>query len=221
MLFFGGMSQYYYEDGNLIQDDQVPFVKTISRLTRYSDGSLQEYQLPIEMPGLKGASAEFIPNLLQPHYDSEIIKLDQISEDTILIGYIYGGIVSPTLNPFANNVTNTSSADPTIYRVKLIREMPDGVEVINGVNPFDLNVYPNPLTSEIVLYLNMDRTSDIYYFITGIDGRILQEGTLDAMQKSMNHSQKIELSEGIKPQVLILTVVVDNKYYLIEKIIKN
>ncbi len=221
MLFFGGMSQYYYEDGNLIQDDQVPFVKTISRLTRYSDGSLQEYQLPIEMPGLKGASAEFIPNLLQPHYDSEIFKLDQISEDTILIGYIYGGIVSPTLNPFTNNVTNTTSADPTIYRVKLIREMPDGVEAINGVNPFDLNVYPNPVTSEIVLYLNMDRTSDIYYFITGIDGRILQEGTLDAMQKSMNHSQKIELSEGIKPQVLILTVVVDNKYYLIEKIIKN
>jgi hypothetical protein len=105
--------------------------------------------------------------------------------------------------------------------VKLIRAIPDGVEAINGANPFDLNVYPNPVISEIVLHLNMDRTSDIYYFISGIDGRILQEGTLDAMQQGITHSRKIELSEGIKPQVLILTVVVDNKYYLTRKIIKN
>ncbi len=221
MLFFGGMSQYYYEDGNLIQDDQVPFVKTISRLTRYSDGTLQEYQLPVEMPGLQGASAEFIPNILLPHYDSEIIKLNQIKQDTFLIGHIYGGIVSPSLNPFMNNVTSTTSADPTIYRVKLIREMPEGVAIINGVNPFDLKVYPNPATSEIVLYFNMDRASNLYYYIAGIDGRIIQEGTLDPMQQGLNHSQKIELSEGINPQVLILTVVVDNKYYLIRKIIKN
>lgn len=99
--------------------------------------------------------------------------------------------------------------------------MPDGVAVINGVNPFDLKVYPNPVTSEIVLHLNMDRTSDLYYYITGIDGWIIQEGVLDAMQQGLNNSQKIELSEGIKPQVLILTVVVDNKYYLIRKIVKN
>jgi len=221
MLFFGGMSQYYYEDGILIQDDQVPFVKTISRLTRSSDGTLQEYQLPVEMPGLQGASAEFIPNVLLPHYDSEITKLNQVEQDTILIGHIYGGIVSPSLNPFMDNLTGTTSADHTIYRVKLIREMPDGVEAIDGINPFDLNVYPNPVTSEIVLQLNMNRTSDIYYYISGIDGRMIQEGALDAMQQGLNHSQKIKLSAGIKPQVLILTVVIDNKYYLVKKIIKN
>jgi len=220
-LFFGGMSQYYYQDGNLIQDDQVPFVKTISRLTRDSDGTLHEFQLPTEMPGLQGASAEFIPNILQPHYDSEIIKLNQVTEDTILIGHIYGGIVSPTLNPFMNNVTNTTSADPTIYRVKLIRETADGVWAINGVNPFDLNVYPNPATFEIVMDLNMAVQSDIYYFIAGIDGRIMQEGTLGSMQQSAESSHTIKLSDSIKPQVLILTVVVDGKYYLIRKIIKK
>jgi hypothetical protein len=26
-LFFGGISQYYYNNGTLIQDDTVPFVK--------------------------------------------------------------------------------------------------------------------------------------------------------------------------------------------------
>ena len=220
-LFFGGMSQYYYQDGVLIKDDQVPFVKTISRLTRVADGTLQEFQLPVEMPGLQGASAEFIPNELNPHYDSEIIKLNQIVQDTILMGHIYGGIVSPTLNPFMNNVTNTTSADHTIYRVNPIKEMPEGVWEINGTNPFDLKVYPNPTTSEIVLELNTDRYSDIYYFITGIDGRIMQEGALSAGQEGVNTSQVLKISEAIPPQILILTVVVDNKYYLIRKIIKN
>ncbi len=196
-LFFGGMSQYYYQDGNLIQDDQVPFVKTISRLTRDSDGTLYEFQHPTEMPGLKGASAEFISNILQPHYESEIIKLNLIDQDTILIGHIYGGIVSPTLNPFMNNVTGTTSADPNIYRVTLIREIPDGVWAINGDNPFDLNVYPNPATSEIVLDLNMEVQSDLYYFIAGIDGRIMQEGALGSMKQSVESSYTITLSEII------------------------
>lgn len=56
-LFFGGMSQYYYQNGTLIQDNQVPFVKTISRLTRDENGNYSEHLLPVEMPGLKGSSA--------------------------------------------------------------------------------------------------------------------------------------------------------------------
>ena len=55
------MSQYYYSNGTLLQDDTVP-LKTISRTTRFADGSLLEYQLPVEMPNLKGTGAEFIPN---------------------------------------------------------------------------------------------------------------------------------------------------------------
>ena len=120
-----------------------------------------------------------------------------------------------------NNVTGTTSADPNIYRVTLIRETPEDVWQINGANPFDFNVYPNPATSEIVLDFSMDRQSDIYYFITGIDGRIIQEGEMSSAQQSVRNSYNIKLSEDIASQVLILTVVVDNKYYLIKKILKN
>lgn len=42
-LFFGGMSRYYYQNGTLIEDNRVPFIKTISRVTRFADGSLQEF----------------------------------------------------------------------------------------------------------------------------------------------------------------------------------
>ncbi len=81
-LFFGGMSQYYYQNNTLIQDNQVPFVKTISRLSRDTNGNFSEHLLPVEMQGFKGSSAEFIPNLNLPHYESNIIKLNEIAQDT-------------------------------------------------------------------------------------------------------------------------------------------
>ena len=83
----------------------VPFVKTISRVTRFSDGSLLEYNLPVEMPDYKGAGAEFIPNHLLPHYENEVLKLNNISENEFVIGHIYGGIQSSSINPFSANQT--------------------------------------------------------------------------------------------------------------------
>lgn len=120
MLFFGGMSQFYYQNGVLTEDQNVPFVKTISRLTRFPDGSLQEYLLPVEMPGLRGASAEFILNHQLPHHPGEIIQLSNINDQDILIGHIYGGINSTTLNPFTVNQTSTNtSASTVVYQVWL------------------------------------------------------------------------------------------------------
>ncbi|MBK9014381.1 MAG: hypothetical protein IPM82_09985 [Saprospiraceae bacterium] len=45
-LFFGGMSQYYLnENDSLIKDNRVPFVKTVSRVSRLADGSYEEVAL--------------------------------------------------------------------------------------------------------------------------------------------------------------------------------
>ena len=49
-VFFGGIAQYYENLGIIIQDDNVPFVKTIARVTRDSEGNMVEYKLPNEMP---------------------------------------------------------------------------------------------------------------------------------------------------------------------------
>ncbi|MCE1201519.1 MAG: hypothetical protein LWX09_05420 [Bacteroidia bacterium] len=96
-IFFGGMSQYYYQNNTLVQDDQVPFVKTISRVSRNAQGQLNEYRMPVEMPSLKGASAEFIPNLALPHYENKVLKLNEIDQTSFMIGHIYGGISSTTM----------------------------------------------------------------------------------------------------------------------------
>jgi hypothetical protein len=219
-LFFGGMSQYYYQNANLIQDDQVPFVKTISRLTRFSDGTLQEFQLPVEMPGLKGASAEFIPNENLPHYSSEILKLDEITQDSILIGHIYGGISSPILNPFSNNQTSLTSADPTIYAVTLIRNAPVSVQEIDGENPYSLNIYPNPTVSEFTLEFNLDKLSETYFFLSNTKGQIIKKGRINAQQIGLNKIT-IKIDRSLPPQTLLLTVIIDNKFFITKKIRKE
>ena len=218
-IFFGGMSQYYYQNGNLIQDDLVPFVKTISRLTRMADGTLQEFQMPIEMPGLKGSSAEFILNEDIAHYDSEIIKMHEFEQDTLLIGHIYGGILSPSENPFSFNQTNLTSADNAIYSVKLIKNVSTNISEIDGVNPYKLTVYPNPAFNEIALEFNRKEGAIDYFFITNINGQILDEGNLFSQKTGLNKFN-LEL-ENIPSQTLIVTVVIDDKYYLSEKVLRK
>lgn len=98
-LFFGGISQFYLDDSNnLIEDTDVPFVKTVSKVTRTSDGTMTETALHyIEMPALLGAGSEFIP-VGEYIYHEDIIDIRSVPKT--LIGYIYGGIESSDLNIF-------------------------------------------------------------------------------------------------------------------------
>lgn len=219
-LFFGGMSQYYYQDGELIQDDQVPFVKTISRLTRFADSSLQEYQLLAEMPALLGASAEFILNESLPHYDSDIIKLSEIAQDTILIGHVFGGIYSPTLNPFSNNQTSTTNAENTIYAIKLIKGTQTGMHKIEGSNPFNFKLYPNPAEDQINVTYELEKPTSVGYFITASDGQLLLQGEITQTQIGKN-TQTFLIDQSIPSQLLYITLVFDNTFFVTKKLSKN
>jgi len=221
-IFFGGISQYYYENGQLIQDNEVPFVKTISRFTRYADGSYEEFNLPVEMPGLKGAGAEFIPNTACPLLYNEIVNLNELLVDTTTIGYIYGGINSSQLNPFSNNQTSSTQADPSIYAVKLIRKTPNNasIQAIDGKNPFRMRVSPNPAQDELTIEIDMTNATNVRYFINSMDGKILQMGLLEELNTA-NHRQTIRLDKKIAAQIVQLIVVIDGKFFLTEKIVKN
>jgi hypothetical protein len=219
-LFFGGMSEYYYNGTNLIQDTQVPFVKTISRVTRFADGSLQEFQLPQQMPGFLGAGAEFIPNHNLPHYSSEVVKLSQITQDTILVGHIVGGLESPSLNPFSANQTTTTSASPTVLAVRLIRKTPSGVQQINGQNPFDVFIYPNPVTQVIDASFEVNGASTINYLVTTANGQIIMQGEVITEQQGKHHAT-IHLPANLSAQTLFITFIQDNKYYVTKPVQVN
>jgi hypothetical protein len=218
-LFFGGMSQYYYQNGNLIQDDLVPFVNTVSRLSRDADGNLFEFQLPVQMPGLKGASAEFIPNTNLPILNSGIIILSEIVADTFVVGHVLGGISSNTLNPFSVNQTSTTSASPTIYEIKFIRETATGVQLIDGKNPYDFNVFPNPAEETIHVTYGMEVPGKVNYFVSTLDGKIIAQGAFaEAGIGTIN--QDISLSKYASGEFL-LTLVFEDKFFVTKRVFKE
>jgi hypothetical protein len=219
-LFFGGMSQYYYQAGNLVQDNTVPFVKTISRTSRDASGNLYEYNLPVEMPNLKGAGAEFIPNKTLPHYSNEVIQLSNITSNEFVIGHLYGGILSSSLSAFTDNQTGLTSADPTIYEVKLVKNPVLTVQQIDGKNPFSVIVSPNPTSLDTVrVEFNLPYDTTVGYFISTLEGKVVEEGDIEdihAGKTSMNFS-----IASAKTDFVIITFVFDDKFYVSEKVFKK
>lgn len=122
-VFFGGLSQFQFDEaGELIEDIEVPFVKTISMVTRNADGSMLEKDLGIKMPAFLGSGAEFIPASNEAIYlENDIIDLNAITHEKICIGYIYGGIESTAENIFFRNTGTQSTASNQLFKVYLTK----------------------------------------------------------------------------------------------------
>lgn len=211
-LFFGGMSRYYYQDDSLWEDTNVPFVKTISVLKRTNDTLLQELKLPLEMPSLKGAGAEFILNDNAPHWHEEFIDLEQAEEDTVLVGYIVGGIQSPTANPFTNNQTTTTSADPTVYAVRLIKHTStNGIESVNHRLKLYTTLFPNPASEQVDLLVNLPLLGNVYITWTDASGRIIAQNTLPN-QASGEQLIKLTIPEHATGKLMV-TISLNHIYF--------
>lgn len=217
-LFFGGMSQYTYVNNILTADNSVPFVKTISRVSRDASGNLQEVAFTNQMPAFIGASAEFLPNHSLAHYSNEAIKLSQLSGDSILIGHIVGGIHSPQTSPFTNNATTTTNAHNAIYEVWLVKDKLTGLIPLNGQNPLKAKVFPNPTKKEIKLNINLPYNGELDLFVTDINGKIVWDKNYTDLKKgeqTIDISDRIKLSKGIYN----FTFIFDGKFNMIEKVI--
>lgn len=218
-LFFGGISQYYYQNGTLVQDDQVPFVKTVSRLTRKSSGELQEFKLPVEMPKLKGTAAEFLYNRNLPQYSNDIIKLNDIPQNSFIIGHIVGGIESATLNPFSSNQTGTTAADSSVYEVWLTKNELAAHEVIDGKNPYRVEVSPNPYTDFFKFSFVLNTASKIHWFMTDLSGKMIAQEQ-NRHFNSGKHAVTVKTGKTAS-QNLLLTVVFDDTFYVTKKLVAN
>ncbi|MCB0795287.1 MAG: hypothetical protein KDB88_11175 [Flavobacteriales bacterium] len=119
-IFFGGISRYFYDQQGVLWDDQdVPFVNTISMVERDGSGVLQEVALD-QMPALLGSGAEFIPSSGVPMHPMGILRQHALSGDTVLAGYIVGGIESTAPNIFFSNNGTQSDATGRIFKVLLV-----------------------------------------------------------------------------------------------------
>lgn len=218
-LFFGGISQYYFDaDHNLIQDDNVPFVKTISRVSRAANGQLEEVLLPVEMPGYLGAGAEFIPNPELPIIHDGIFSLHSLEGDRILLGHIFGGIESPAQNPFSFNNSEVTAASPTLFTVYLVPDINTDAQTLVGYHDFKLNVFPNPVKSGVFnVRMILPEPGSVEVMLTGMDGIIGMHQVLEDFSADSNQFE-VQMNEG-QTGVHILTIVLNGKYFASEKII--
>jgi hypothetical protein len=206
-LFFGGISQYKLDaSDNLIQDDNVPFVKTISKVSRFIDGSMMESSLDIEMPTFLGSGSEFIPLENNTNYlANKILDINNLQEGVTLVGYIFGGIESSQENIFFINDGTQSNASNLVFKV-FINKASLGVEEVELTldTIYHLKVYPNP--SKDVFSVEV--------FIPNSEESILE--VYDLLGKKVK-SIKIEKSIGLKTIPLDLTKMVSGKYFLVFK----
>ncbi len=179
-LFFGGIAQYYDSLGILVQDNNVPFVKTIARVTRDVNGTLAEYKLPIEMPALLGAGAEFIYRDNLPVFTNGVIKMDELSADSTVLGYIYGGINSSAKNIFWINDGSQSASSANIYKVTLHRNALTGIDHLNSqsMGTIKLMVYPNPNTGIFIAQYHLIKPTDVKITLSNVKGKIIDEQIL-------------------------------------------
>ncbi|MBP8917998.1 MAG: T9SS type A sorting domain-containing protein, partial [Chitinophagales bacterium] len=169
--------------GIIIQDDNVPFVKTIARVTRDSEGNMVEYKLPIEMPSFLGAGSEFIPvqNILK--YNNGVIKMDEIIGDTALLGYIYGGISSSAENIFFVNDGTQSIANSQIFKVYFTTNAALGIHDLNehSKSTLKIRVYPNPNEGNFTVSYILTKNTDLRYTLFTVDGKKIEEKIFSEM----------------------------------------
>lgn len=203
-VFFGGIAQFYDSLGTLVQDNNVPFVKTIARVTRNSEGVMAEYKLPVEMPALLGASSEFIPLENLPVYANGVMQLDAFPTDTTLAGYIYGGIASTAANIFWINTGTESVASSQIFKVYVIKNMASSVHELNSqsLGRLRMMVYPNPNNGVFGVKFTLDHVTKNWLTITDEQGTLILREELNNLVVGENivtrkipsiHSGKIYL----------------------------
>jgi hypothetical protein len=191
-VFFGGIAQYYDSAGILVQDNNVPFVNTIARVTRDASGAMAEYKLPVEMPSLLGASAEFIPVESVAQFNNGVFKLDDFVSDTTLVGYIYGGISSTAANIFFTNNGTQSSASSQIFKVYVLKNALTAIDDLNeaSMSSLKLQVFPNPTDGDFTIKFYLEKKQEVKVFLFSLAGEKLEEWSLSNLSKGDNVIQR-------------------------------
>lgn len=182
-IFFGGIAQYYDSLGILVQDNNVPFVKTIARVTRNTQGDMAEYKLPVEMPDYLGASAEFIRLKDISQYGNEVIKLDDLVADTTLVGYIYGGINSSDKNIFFINTGTQSVASSQIFKVYIIKNPATAIDYLNvqSTGTLKIQAFPNPNRGDFTVKFNLSQAGPVKISLISTSGKQIEERKLEKL----------------------------------------
>lgn len=195
-VFFGGMSRYTLDaSGQLIDDTNVPFVNTISKTTRFSDDTMDEFKIG-EMPGLLGSGAEFIHIHANFTDEYDIIHLDSLPYTKTHVGYVVGGIESTQANIFFINDGTQSSASNRIFKVYITRGQDwNGIVDIDGEEFFSSKLYPNPANNNSSLEFSTPHPTHANIDLLDASGRLIKQ----LYNGQVNGTQTISITKDDLP----------------------
>jgi hypothetical protein len=167
--FFGGISLHDYDatTSKLKRDTLLPFINDVTTLAHYSNGTMEEAILPLQLPGLLGCNAKFILNKATASYSNDVINLNQLPAAMQHIGYIMGGIKAKAGN------FGTSAANNIIYRVYLTSLL-SSIDETSNVQ--QLNLYPNPVgqRGHTTLEFTLKQADYMQIRLTDVTGKEIQ-----------------------------------------------
>lgn len=199
-FFLGGMAQYYPgPNGNLVEDQSVPFVTSIARISRTPQQAWVEELMPETMPSYLGGAAEFIPVNNLPYSAEGVINWDALTGDTILVGYLVGGIESTSANIFFVNTGVESDATGVIQKVFLTREdgNPTSIQAMNiGLrNDLFVTLSPVPSNDHVVVTVNITEPGNLTIYAIGVDGKEIARESFD-LNETGDYDIKLDLSKA-------------------------
>ena len=210
-FFFGGIAHYYDSLGVLVGDNDVPFTKNVTHVVRDKNGNLAEYLTTLKMPGYLGAASEFIPNPSIEVYPNGVIKMNSLSEDKILLGYIFGGINSSAANIFWANTGVESKASQMIYPVYL-KKATQLKETLNpqSVNGIQLQVVPDPIDKRITLMFTAKESGMASFQITNSTGKVISSKKIKKLAAG-KHSKTYKFRKQKAGDQLIFHFTINNE----------
>lgn len=204
-VFFGGIAQYFDQNGVLTQDNNVPFVKTIARVSRDRQGNYSEHKLAAEMPSFLGAGSEFFSTSVIPKTETGIIKFDQLIGDTILVGYILGGIESTAPNVFFTNTGTQSSASSKLFKVYLLKGNSIGQSELNtqSMENWQLQISPNPSSKYLQIQFYTEKGKTFSILLRDTQGRLV-------LSESLNQSP----TNGLRTEEIAIGDLSSGQYFI-------
>ena len=109
--------------------------------------------------------------------------MDEIIGDTILLGYIYGGISSSAENIFFVNDGTQSIANSQIFKVYFTTNAALGIHDLNehSKSTLKIRVYPNPNEGNFTVSYILTKNTDLRYTLFTVDGKKIEEKIFSEM----------------------------------------
>lgn len=173
-LFMGGMAQYLYDqNNNLLNDSLVPFVKTISMITREANGQF-ETNMPYEMPGYLGSNMEYFPSDPIMKYANGVLKYHEIDTGKVLIGYLFGGIESDYPYVFMQG-GGSSWANDKVFKV-FLKKNTSTTGILENEMIKEFKIFPNPMVNQsLTIEFQLSRPGATFLNIYDSSGKLISK----------------------------------------------